>query len=124
MTHRIHLHVLRNCFTILVAAAAVLGADSEAGKVGGQLVMTRTQGDSAEPVPNARLQLTDEDGRHLSIKCDNNGTFAAELQDGVYCISEVRDEANRKLHPLEDQSHCFRVVSRQHTLFSFRVRGR
>lgn len=101
----------------------LLNAGSDTGTLEGKVVITSEKGDLSNTVPNAVLRLTD-DVRPISIRSDKNGAFVAELEEGVYCIEEVSDSTNKKLHRIEDQARCFRIVAGRQTHFDVRVRAR
>jgi hypothetical protein len=101
----------------------LLNAGSDTGTLEGKVAITSEKGDLSNTVPNAVLRLTD-DVRPLSIRSDENGSFVAELEEGVYCIEEVRDTTNKKLHRIEDRARCFRIVPGRRTHFDVRVRAK
>ena len=100
-----------------------LNAGSDTGTLEGKVAIISEKGDLSNTVPNAVLRLTD-DVRPISIRSDKNGAFVAELEEGVYCIEEVSDSTNKKLHRIEDQARCFRIVPGRRTHFDVRVRAK
>jgi hypothetical protein len=100
-----------------------LNAGSDTGTLEGKVAITSEKGDLSNTVPNAVLRLTN-DVRPISIRSDENGAFVAELEVGVHCIEDVRDAMNKKLHRIEDQARCFRIVSGRRTHFDIHVRAK
>ena len=100
-----------------------LNAGSDTGTLEGKVAIISEKGDLSNTVPNAVLRLTN-DVRPISIRSDENGAFVAELEAGVYCIEDVRDTTNKKLHRIEDQARCFRIVPGRRTHFDVRVRAK